>query len=76
VNAPVPAPIPDAVADFKIRQWTRERRTHEVAYSNAARTYQLCRTEWTREAREYAIADMHRARKQLATLPTRLGGAS
>jgi hypothetical protein len=75
MSAPAPMPIPDAVADFKIRQWTRSRREVEVAYSNAERSFRLCRTEWTREAREYAIADMARTGKHLGQLPQRIGGA-
>jgi len=75
MSAPAPAPIPDAVADFKVRQWTPVRRELELAAANAERSYRLCRSEYTREAREYAIADMARANKHLATIPQRTGGA-
>jgi len=75
MSGPAPTPIPDAVADFKVRQWTRARRELELAAANAERAFGLCRTAYTREAREYAIADMHHANKRLATIPQRTGGA-
>lgn len=71
-----PTELPDAVADFKVRQWSPARRELELQAANAERSFRLCRTEWTREAREYAIADMARANKHLATLPQRMGGES
>lgn len=75
MSAATPTPIPAAAADFKVRQWTRARRELELAAANAERAYLLCRTPYTAEAREYAIADMARARKHLARLPQRTGGA-
>jgi len=69
-----PAPIPDAVADFKVRQWPQARRESELTAADAERRFQLCRTPYTAEAREHAMSDMARTRKQLATLPQRTGG--
>lgn len=71
-----PTPIPDAVADLKVRQMPARTRAAVLAEADAKRRFALCRTEYTRGARELAIADITRARKVLANVPERNGGAA
>ncbi|WP_326806718.1 hypothetical protein OHB04_02660 [Streptomyces sp. NBC_01775] len=66
-----PTPIPDAVADFKARQFPPAVRDAVLARADAERNLTLLLDTATRED---VLADIAWADKQLATVPQRLGG--
>jgi hypothetical protein len=67
-----PTPIPDAVADFKARQFPQAVRDAIVARADAERALA---TAPDTETREHAMSDLAWADKQLGCVPERLGGA-
>lgn len=83
-----PPELPDAVADFKVRQWPARTRNAVLAEAAAERTINtlgrlLAAGEMPAEARRAIgnrvgrhLATAARARKVLATVPQRHGGQS
>lgn len=65
------SPLPDAVADLKVRQMPPYVREAVLEQAEAERAFHLCRSPETADAREYALSDMARASKILAAVPHR-----